>query len=330
MTEETKSLHPSDVLEETSLQLVEMSERQGMTMWSEEKRNEFAKTFEDRAGASRYIMIRTAEIMWSKALHLRFLSDYHVKEEKLHFDYKVFHVNRFEKSTWGERIYSTMPIAIGGRMVTDLNVIAEDRATQILKQLPPLKTAVRIMSKETADWIDRRDVLLGKIRALKTQLEGLQSHYSLAEVDQSMTIGQFRTAVKDRERQRKALVAQMDEFGQEGTELDQKINRALYLGLPGLSAAVIKVVRDHLERATALDQTSRRVSEKVRFGDSDAALDLLKGFEKDELVVSDNIKAEFARALDFFKISKGARQLTAKEKKAVAAVAKKKKKKKNR
>jgi hypothetical protein len=105
-------------------------------------------------------------------------------------------------------------------------------------------------------------------------------------------------------------------MGQTGIELDNQINKALYLGLPGLSDAVIKVVADHLERAVAFDQTTRRVTEKVLFGDSEAAMELLKGFERDEVTVSDNIKAEFSAAMLKLGIAAGkkTRQLKAKKK----------------
>ena len=61
---------------------------------------------------------------------------------------------------------------------------------------------------------------------------------------------------------------------------------------------------------------SRRVSERVAFGDSDGALSLLEFFEKDEAVVSDNIQAEFDTALEKLHLSKKAvKQLKAAKKK---------------
>ena len=151
---------------------------------------------------------------------------------------------------------------------------------------------------------------------MKQRLEEMAGSYSLADVDQKMTIGEFRKGVRDRDRKRAALSRQMNDMGQTGIELDNQINKALYLGLPGLSDAVIKVVADHLERAVAFDQTTRRVTEKVLFGDSEAAMELLKGFERDEVTVSDNIKAEFSAAMLKLGIAAGkkTRQLKAKKK----------------
>jgi hypothetical protein len=47
------------------------------------------------------------------------------------------------------------------------------------------------------------------------------------------------------------------------------------------------------------------------FGDSKAALELLKGFEKDELDISDSIKSEFAGALE--KLNVAAKKLKTKK-----------------
>jgi hypothetical protein len=302
----------TDTITDTSLLLVDASQTQGMAKWTDEKRKEFANLFEDRAKAARYIFIKTAELMLSLAHNRRFISQLHLDKLELKVSYDPFLVERQEQ--YGTRRY--MPAMIGGRTKEELDKIAAERAEQILKELPPLKAAVRIISKETAANIDKRDQILARLRIMKQRLEEMAGSYSLADVDQKMTIGEFRKGVRDRDRKRAALSRQMNDMGQTGIELDNQINKALYLGLPGLSDAVIKVVADHLERAVAFDQTTRRVTEKVLFGDSEAAMELLKGFERDEVTVSDNIKAEFSAAMLKLGIAAGkkTRQLKAKKK----------------
>lgn len=282
-----------DLSQENQLVLVSQAERQGMERWSEEKRKEFAALFNDRSEAARYIFLKTAHVMWERAIDRRFVSEFHTSKFEIEFDFASF---RKELTDGGWR-RTEIPNSIGGRAVSDLVKIAEERAENILAELPPLKAAVRVISKETAVKIDRRDQLLEKLRELKGKLEEMAGSFSLADVDQAMTIGDFRQSVKDRERKRRSLVQRMSEMGAEGTELDKQINTALYKGLPGLSDAVVKVVKDHIERAHAINATARRVTEKVLFGDSAAALELLKGFERDEVSVSDNIRAEFAAAM---------------------------------
>lgn len=73
--------------------------------------------------------------------------------------------------------------------------------------------------------------------------------------------------------------------------------------MPGLAEAVVDVIQQHLDRSKALDAMSRRVEEQVRFGDSDAALELLRHFEADESRISDNVKASFDDALKKLKLS---------------------------
>lgn len=284
-----------------TLLLVNTAETQGMEKWSEDKRREFSTLFNDRSEAARFIFMKTAQIMWDRALERRFVSEFHTSKLDVNFDYASF---RRETNDGNYRRFE-IPAFIGGRSVSDLDKIAEERAENILAELPPLKTAVRVISKETAVKIDRRDQLVAKLRELKAKLEEMAGSISLADVDQKMTIGDFRRSVKDREKKRRSLVQRMNEMGLEGNELDRQINTALYKGLPGLSDAVVKVVKDHIERASAIDTTARRVTEKVLFGDSSAALELLKGFERDEVTVSDNIRSEFAAAMLKLGVSAG-------------------------
>ena len=57
--------------------------------------------------------------------------------------------------------------------------------------------------------------------------------------------------------------------------MDTGIRAFLYHGLPGLFDAVVKVVNDYMERATAFSALNRRVGEQVQFCDSEAALEML-------------------------------------------------------
>jgi hypothetical protein len=95
-------------------------------------------------------------------------------------------------------------------------------------------------------------------------------------------------------------------MGEELQEMEIRISKALYAGIPGISDAIIKVINEHYERITALGNMCRRVSERVAFGDSAEALSLLSFFEKDEATVSDTIQAEFDAALVKLNLTKTA------------------------
>jgi hypothetical protein len=152
--------------------------------------------------------------------------------------------------------------------------------------------------------MDRRDALLEKGQKLADELAEVGDKVSMSDCDQDMTIGAFRKMIKDRDAKKRSLVAQLDEIGKEGCALEAAIGKALYAGLPGLTEAVIKVVNNHNDRATALCQVMRRVEEKVMFGDSAQALEILSTFEKDEVSVSEEVRAEFGLAMEKLSLSK--------------------------
>ncbi len=279
-----------------TLQMIQQAETEGIAAWSEEKKKDFVRVFHDRSKVSQFILITCAAEIERVAASRRFISTKHVKEMKrTGRDADVYHL--YDKSSG---CYASN---VGGRRVSELTELATERAKAILAELPPLKDAVRVIDKSTADKIEKRDVLLKKAKDLKTKLEDLSGSFDLREVDQSMTIGDFRQLVKDREKQRRALALRLNEVGEEGTELDKEINKALYEGLPGLSDAVVSTIQQHLERAVGLSEVSRRVEERVLFGDSKAALELLKSFEADELKIDAGIRADFHKALEKLKLS---------------------------
>jgi hypothetical protein len=63
------------------------------------------------------------------------------------------------------------------------------------------------------------------------------------------------------------------------------------------------LILDHFEKANAFSNMSRRVCEKVQFGDSEAALELLQTFEKDEVTIREDVRVQFDRALSTLKLA---------------------------
>ncbi len=253
-----------------------------MALWSEEKKKDFVKTFQNRAVSARFIL-------WHTAYRIQYLA-----RERHYISQK--HAGQIEATI--------CPAAdpdhsgnVGGRSNQELTKLAYERAEKILSELPAIKEAVKVIRPDVAKWMDERDSLLKKGQKLAEQLEEVSGEVSLADVDQKMSIGEFRKNMKDRAKTKRKLVAELDEIGREGTLLDSQINKALYAGLPGVTDAVLKVINQHYERVTAFEQTGRRVEEKVLFGDSAQALSILQHFEQDEVHVSDEIRAEFKTAL---------------------------------
>lgn len=275
-------------------QLIKQLDNDSLATWSDVRRQEFKETFALRVEAHRFILRCTAEMVARSAKMKRFIGEKHLRP--LYESGRMLDIERYERGYYGT------PEKVGGRDAKDLIEIARERASIIIKNLPPVKDAVRIISADTAEKMDRVEVIKAEGKKLKELLEDLSDPLDMDLLDQSMSLAQFRKIVRDRETKRVELVEKLNKLGAEGCELEDTINRRLYSGLPGLAEAVMHVVDEYLERAKAMDETNRRVGEFVMFGDSQAAMDLLKKFESDEVKVSNTIQEEFKTALDNLKL----------------------------
>lgn len=306
-----------ELLEGSTTALIKKTEADEISVWSEDKKKDFAATFKARADAARYILYQTAELILDSGVKKHFIGQKDIGDIKLPSGYHAYH-DLYDKRSDYHHGHT-----VGGRSVGELRNIAEERANLILKELPPIKKAVMIINPAVAKHMERRDEILKQLKKLKEDVEELSGAVKMAELDQDMTIGEFRKMIKVRSRQRQRIFEKMDELGAEGNVLEDAINRALYKGLPGLREAVLSVAKQHAERATALDAMTRRVSERIIFGDSEAAMEMLKGFENDEVTVSSAIKEEFRAAMEKLKLSR--KQLSAGKKKATKKKAAKRK-----
>lgn len=279
-------------------------ETETLSLWSDEKKAEYCRLLIDRTRVARYILITTAALVTEKAESKRFISKKHYKDIGKGFvsaDHdghvlRVFHTH----SLLDKNPHSA---TVGGRSVESLHAIAADRAETILKSLPPLKKAVEIIDVETANKIRRKEKILEEGQGYKDELDEVCGTVHMSTLDQDMTIGAFRKMVSDRETRRLALVRKLNALVDESRALEEAITKALYAGLPGLSDAVIEVVRSYIEQALALEETNRRIEEQVRFGDSAAALAVLRQFEQDEAKISTAVANKFKDALEQLKLS---------------------------
>lgn len=290
---------------ETGLMIDDVKTEQ-MANWSESNKKDFVKTFNDRVKVSRYILQATASLALGKAVERKYVGEKQARKLKAEFGgidrygYNSYGLMGSEFAVVNHREDGNL---IGSRPVDELNKISADRAQEILKQLPPLQKAVQIISTDLSKKITDRDNIVEKGKNLTEKLVELSEPIAMSEVDQKMTIAAFRQMVKDTEKKRSKLVEEINELTKDGVELDKEINKALYAGLPGLSDAVVNAISSMMEKSKALDQLGRRVGEKVMFGNSEAALELLRTFESDETKLSDDIKLELATAMDKLKLA---------------------------
>jgi len=322
MNEETKNaplenLNTDDVVTTASLVFTKGSD--AMEKWSDEKKNDFCSVFADRSEASAYILFRTGTIILDTAHRRQFVGTRAMSRITEEFSSLAQVVTGNTKRNNTSHGYVLM---VGGRVVEELNQIAETRAEDVLKSLPPLKQAVLIIKPEVAKLIDKCEAKKELVVKLSEKLD--DPKYSeviqLSKVDQQMTIENFRKMVKSRTVERRKLVDDLNDAAQEAKDLEDEVAKSLYAGIPEISTVILDAARKHFERAAAMGGMTRRVQEHVKFGDSDAAVDMVKQFEEDETVTSASIKEEFSAALTRLKLSapmvrKTTKQLAAKKEK---------------
>lgn len=279
---------------------------EGMTLWSDEKRRDFAATFDQRNRAARYILLQTAKIILDTSLTRRYVgvkaARPHQRENESQF--RALHDRNpgynphgsdsgYYRDQYGSRVHNEYLDTVGGRTTKELTEIAKERAEKMLSQLPILKDAVRVIDPKVARMLDRMDEIKKEGQPLLDELTSLSDAIDMDELPGTTTLDEFKTLVDTREDKRLDLVRKLDRLGDEGTKFETMVAKALYEGLPGLSDAILKLVREHREKEKALDQMGRRVTEHVLFGDSEAATTLLKKFEADELEIDGTAKTEF-------------------------------------
>lgn len=290
-----------DGIKQSATLAVSEGSSDAMMTWSENKKGDFCNVFEARAQASAYILVTTADKLLEKTHRLQFIGQKAYEKARKERGSTAFYMGK-EADKYG---YYKNPTIVGGRGVDDLNNLAEERADQVFRNLPPLKQAVQVIKPDVAVKIDEMEKLKAKLDKYTSDLETKEysTNLRLSQMDQSMTIGDFRTLVKEKIKKRNDLVEKINETATLVSEMEEFIAKELYAGIPELSDAIIAVAIQHYERARGLETMTRRVQEQVKFGDSAAATTLVKRFETDESEVSDTIKSEFAKALEKLNLS---------------------------
>lgn len=291
-----------NLLESSTTELATMADSRSMIAWSDEKRKDFINTFNTRACRGKAILAATSLQMIAVAVRRKFINPQVGGE--------------LERDTW-----NALPEMSGynrpGVHPTDdeIKKIGEERAERILANLPVLKNAVRVIDEELFQDMEKHEGMKAAFKVLSDQLEELSDPINLAEVDQKMTIGDFRKMVIEVQKTKDRLRSEMNTQSSEMYALESSIAKRLYKGIPGLTDAVVSVIKQHIERISALNAMGRRVEERVKFGDSPEALKILEHFEADEVAVSETIAAEFSKAMEVLKKSSTTKKLTTAKKK---------------
>ena len=299
-TEGMENLNTAGLIADAALAI--RNEADGMQKWSDAKKDDFCKVFENRARASSYILVRTAYELLETAERRQFVGNKAV--HKLKHEVHATQCLESDPDPDGKR-YGYGDFKVGGRLKSELDKIAEARAEEIFQNLPPLRQAVQLIKPDVAKKIDKVETLKKEAKKYSDLLEKPEynSAIRLSQVNQKMTVAAFRQFVKDRVKQRKEVIEKLNETAAEAIELEDEIAKELYQGVPEICDAILDVARRHMERAVGFGSMTRRVQEHVKFGDSKAAVDMVKQFEQDELAVSSAIKDEFNQALEKLKMT---------------------------
>lgn len=270
----------------SSLVLQLSAAQTGITHWSEDKRKDFVEVFKDRARCSVYILLTATEKIIDAARERYFISgrvsnDLHAKlcNDSLRY-HNNYHYNKLSRSE------------------NELRAVAVEQAATFISQLPSKMATWEVLAPDVADKMRQSDALEKKLTKLGEELEDLPTEIRMADVDQTMTVGDFRKHVNAVKDQRNSLIKKMNHVTHEGNELRRQVDKALYDGNPELTKAVRALVHENVEKAKGLLEMTRRVEEKILFGDSTHALELLKTFEKDEVKIDEKVKASFTAVLD--------------------------------
>jgi hypothetical protein len=274
-----------------------------ITMWSEDKRKDFVAVFQARTDVARYILYKTAFIILETASKRYFISP-----------------PKFEALR--QKLQSVMPSGgnwrhgCGGRSHEELDIIAQERAADVIDGLPSVIQTFSLLQPDVAKQMVERDKCSAELKVLGEKFAELPTDISMKAMDPEMTIGAFLKHIDDVRQTRDSLVTKMNRVAEKGNELSRIVDKALYSGVPELAKAVTDIVATHCDKILAFGATTRRIEERVLFGDNQAALDILKTFEEDERVVGVEVKTQFQSALDALGLSKAARRKSATKKKA--------------
>lgn len=255
--------------------------------WSDERRTEFVDMYTHRTNAARLLLYLTAERVMEMAKQRYFISDRHVN--KIYEQHGRPMTNEY---AWrGAQL---------DRSWQELERIAGERAKAIMSELPPMKKAVQVIDPETARMITKVDKLQEQAQQHADTLDTLPRELKMSD-HADMIVRDFVKLVEDVAEKRLRLLGELKKVSALAKELEITIAKRLYAGLPGISEAVMDVVTSHMERAVALENLNRRVAERIKFGDSEAAMELLKGFETDEATISTDLRSKLAGAMAVLK-----------------------------
>lgn len=261
--------------------------------WTDEKKKEYVKLLELRIDDTNFIIKGICNKIFKVASERYFIgnkSSVAIQELFPKTNISRNSSNNYNKS---EREYSHLT----SLTIDELDKIIDERANSIIQELPSSISVVRVILPETAKEMDKLSEL-NKIRKSKEEdLAEIPVCLDIDDFPDSMTIKEFKREVKNNMIKKRDLLTELNEIYGKIKKLQESIDKALYKGIPELEKAVFSTIKDLFEQSTAYGQLYRRLEERVRFGDSEAAISILNEFKDNEVNINENTKERIAIAV---------------------------------
>lgn len=242
--------------------------------WSDTRRIEFRNALNDRVNVKIFLLVHTAEGIIDRALRRKFISEKH--KDKLNVPRGLY-------------TDSGYPRKVGGISIEELTERVDKKVGEIIKNLPTLKAALTIIDPVTAKKMDKLTALKVKAQVIFDEVQELSKNKDLDDFPEDMTLKEFKAQLKTAAKAKISKVRELEDLGKEVRQLDEEIDKKLYAGIPGIAEAIIETVQNLVELARACSKMGKEMGEKVMFGDSETAMEILKTFDKEETQMGDNI-----------------------------------------
>lgn len=266
--------------------------------WSESKKDNFIELFKQRAKVARAILLMTINQLNEECTKKHFIG-YHYLSNHTKETHEMLN-SLYEKRS---NDYYDRDVKIGGRAICEISQIAKERAEEIVKRLPNVKKLLEIVAPEIVKLQEELKVLDEEYEIEAEYFKKQSEDIDVENLDESMTLKELKELVQTRADNKLASVQKLDKLQERMVEIDKITTETLKDGIPGVRESIREVVKKIFDQQSALSEVSRRIEEKVKFGDSEAAVKLLEHFEKDEKTIDPEIKQQFDKALEVLKVA---------------------------
>lgn len=280
-----------------------------MKLWSEKRRDDFCETFEQKTNFAILILKATVSGLFNEARERHFINMSISLPSRTSVD-DIPNVDLKWKRDKLEQCHVYLAYSnsklLGTRDSAELNEIVAIRLGNLLAELPASLSTIRIIKPETAKKMELLKKVNDKLLILNKELTELSKDIEISDyLGQGLTIDDFVAKMRSIETKKLKVAQRASAISVKYSGLNKEINKDLYGGIPELEKATIKIIEDLFDQIAVLIKLRRNVVESVKFGDSEAAMAILKQFEQDEIELGPAIEAGFKAVMSKLRSTHG-------------------------